>query len=129
MECEFCKNKLTTKSSLNYHKKCNKNCLDIQSKTHTPENETPFQRTLRLAKERERRNPNIVPQVTNQRKYLPRRTYGHQFVVEDKGAIERHLREKQQTAAKKLLTKYRWRKFNKRATTRRRGSKSPRSSR
>ena len=35
MECEFCKNKLTTKSSLNYHKKSNKNCLDIQSKLNS----------------------------------------------------------------------------------------------
>lgn len=103
-------------------------CLDIESKRNTPENETPFQRTLRLAKERERRNPNVIPQVS-QRKYIPRRTYGHQFVVEDRSAIERHLREKQKNIAKKLLTKYRWRKFNKAAATRRRGSKSPRSSR
>ena len=31
MNCEFCKNKLKTTSSLNYHKKNNKNCLSIQS--------------------------------------------------------------------------------------------------
>ena len=30
MECEYCKKKLTTLSSLNYHKKTNKSCLKIQ---------------------------------------------------------------------------------------------------
>ena len=32
MECEFCKSVLKTKSSLNYHNKNNKKCLEIQSK-------------------------------------------------------------------------------------------------
>jgi seryl-tRNA synthetase len=32
MECEFCKNKLKNLSSLNFHKKNNKKCLDIQNK-------------------------------------------------------------------------------------------------
>jgi len=32
MECEFCKSVLKTKSSLNYHIKNNKKCLEIQSK-------------------------------------------------------------------------------------------------
>jgi len=31
MECEFCKNLLNTLSSLNYHKKNNKKCLEIQN--------------------------------------------------------------------------------------------------
>ena len=31
MECEFCKSKLKTVSSLNYHKKNNKKCLEIQN--------------------------------------------------------------------------------------------------
>lgn len=33
MECKFCKSILTNISSLNYHMKNNKKCLDIQSKT------------------------------------------------------------------------------------------------
>jgi hypothetical protein len=32
MECEFCKKQLNSISSLNYHKKTNKKCLDIQNK-------------------------------------------------------------------------------------------------
>lgn len=31
MECEFCKKKLSTVSSLNYHKKTNKKCLEIRN--------------------------------------------------------------------------------------------------
>ena len=32
MECEFCESVLKTKSSLNYHNKNNKKCLEIRSK-------------------------------------------------------------------------------------------------
>lgn len=32
MECDFCKNILSSKSSLNYHKKNNKKCLEMQNK-------------------------------------------------------------------------------------------------
>ena len=31
MECEFCKTMLKSLSSLNYHKKTNKKCLEIQN--------------------------------------------------------------------------------------------------
>ena len=33
MECNFCKSILKTLSSLNYHKKSNKKCLELQNRT------------------------------------------------------------------------------------------------
>jgi len=42
MECEFCKNKLSTISSLNYHKKTNKKCLEIRNDINNTLNSCEF---------------------------------------------------------------------------------------
>jgi hypothetical protein len=79
--------------------------------------ETDFQRNLRLARERVIINPNAPQLVSNTAKYIPKSFFGTQSSVMDRGAIEQHLKYKQNKAARTIQ------RAIKKKQTRKRGSK------
>jgi len=80
----------------------------------SPINETNFQRTLRLTLDRERNNP-TAPRLQTNSPYVPRSSFGTQFVVRDEDAIKKHTQAKRNSAARTItkMMKNKTRKRNK----------------
>jgi hypothetical protein len=81
----------------------------------SPRNESNFQRAMRVIQDRVRLNPNVPRLQRMGMEYIPRSSFGTQFVVRDNDAIKRHTQVKRDIAARKIqrMVKNKTKKSNK----------------
>ena len=68
----------------------------------SPRTETDFERAMRIIKDRMRINPNAPRSQSNNMAYVPRSSFGTQFVVRDNDAIKKHTQAKRDRAARTI---------------------------
>jgi hypothetical protein len=68
----------------------------------SPRTETDFERAMRIIKDRVRINPNAPRSQSNNIAYVPRSSFGTQFVVRDNDAIKKHTQAKRDRAARTI---------------------------
>ena len=68
----------------------------------SPRTETDFEHAMRIIKDRMRINPNAPRSQLNNMAYVPRSSFGTQFVVRDNDAIKKHTQAKRDRAARTI---------------------------
>jgi hypothetical protein len=68
----------------------------------SPRTEADFERAMRIIKDRMRINPNAPRSQLNNMAYVPRSSFGTQFVVRDNDAIKKHTQAKRDRAARTI---------------------------